>query len=167
MRRNRSFSGLHLNPPSSTGNRPSGARGHGGSLLRQAGEAQTGDVEFENFRGHKVSVRTKAGDGQLGVDGEHSTEFGARHVEMAEMRQRDDFDPHRCDDARLVVQGAVGPFDRLFEASRDEMSGSDSSGVEKAMRIGAVEPDPLTGRLLTPSTCGLSHSGTPHRRRPS
>ena len=34
----------------------------------------------------------------------------------------DDLEPHRRDIARLVVQGAVGPFDRLFEASRREMS---------------------------------------------
>ena len=47
----------------------------------------------------------------------------------------DDFDPHRCDDARLVVQGAVGPFDRLFEAPRGEMSESDINGVAKGIRI--------------------------------
>ena len=74
---------------------PARVREHGGSLLRQASQAQAGDVEFENFRCHKVSVRAIAGDGQLGVEGEYSTEFGARLVEMAEMRQRDDFDPHR------------------------------------------------------------------------
>ena len=44
--------------------------GVGYSLLRQAGQAQAGDVEFENFRRLKVSVRgAKAGDGQIGVDG--------------------------------------------------------------------------------------------------
>ncbi|HJU18276.1 MAG TPA: hypothetical protein VJ770_17625 [Stellaceae bacterium] len=31
--------------------------------------------------------------------------------------------PDRGEEARLIVQSAVGPFDRLFEASRDEMSG--------------------------------------------
>ena len=51
------------------------------------------------------------------------------------MRQRDDLDPHRSDHSRLVVQGPVGPFDRLFEASRGEMSGSDISGVEKGKWI--------------------------------
>ena len=66
-----------------------------------------------------MKVFAKAGDGLLGVDGKHSTEFGACLVEMAEMRQRDDFGPHSHDRARLVMQGAVGPFDRLFEAPRD------------------------------------------------
>ena len=92
---------------------------------------QAGDEEFENFRCHKVSVRAKAGDGKLGVDGKHATEFGACRVEPAEMRKRDDFDPHRCDRARLVVQGAVGPFDRLFEAPRGEMSDSGTIGAGK------------------------------------
>ena len=46
-----------------------------------------------------------------------------------------DLDPHRSDRARLVVQGAVGPFDRLFEASRGEMSDADISGVTKGQRI--------------------------------
>ena len=66
-------------------NGPSGSREHGGSLLRQAGEAQAGDEEFENFRCHKVSVLAIAGDGQVGVDGKQSTEFGACFVEPAEM----------------------------------------------------------------------------------
>jgi len=82
-----------------------------------------------------VRERAEAGDGQVGVDGEHSTEFGARRVEMAEMGIGGDFDPHRCDTARLVVQGAVGPFDRLFEASRGEMSESDMNCVGKGQRI--------------------------------
>ena len=69
-----------------------------------------------------MSVLAKASDGQLGVEGKHSTEFGARLVEMAEMGIGDDFDPHRRDDARLLVQSAVDPFDRLFEAPRGEMS---------------------------------------------
>ena len=86
--------------------------------------------EFENFRCHKMKVFAKAGDGQLGVDGKHSTKFGARLVETAEMGIGGDFDPHRWDQARLVVQGAIGPFDRLFEASRGEMSDSDISGAE-------------------------------------
>ena len=33
------------------------------------------------------------------------------------------------------MQGAVGPFDRLFEAPRDEMSDSDINGVAKGMPI--------------------------------
>ena len=45
-----------------------------------------------------------------------------RLVEPVEMGIGGDFDPHRRDIARLVVQGAVGPFDREFEASRGEMS---------------------------------------------
>ena len=32
-------------------------------------------------------------------------------------------------------KAGVRPFDRLFEASRDEMGGSDGSGVEKGIRI--------------------------------
>src|SRR6516162_496440 len=92
-------------------------------------------VEFENFRCHMMSLLAKAGDGQFGLDGKRSTEFGARRVEPAEMRQRDDFGPHSRDRARLVMQGAVGPFDRLFEAPRDEMSDSDISGVAKGMPI--------------------------------
>ena len=51
------------------------------------------------------------------------------------MRERDDFHPHRCDRARLVVQGAVGPFDRLFEAPRGDMSASGIAGVEKGIRV--------------------------------
>src|SRR6516165_119426 len=115
---------------------------HGKSVSRprhrsfwQAGEAQAGDEEFQNFRGRKVSVLAKAGDGQLWVDGKHATKFAARLLEPTEMSIGGDFDPHLCDQARLVVQGAVGPFDRLLEASRGEMSESDSSGVEKAIRI--------------------------------
>jgi hypothetical protein len=46
--------------------------------------------------------------------------LGASLVEPAEMRQRDDFHPHRYDRTRLVVQGAVGPFDRLFKVPRGE-----------------------------------------------
>ena len=82
-----------------------------------------------------MSLLAKAGDGQFGLDGKRSTEFGARRVEPAEMRQRDDFGPHSRDRARLVMQGAVGPFDRLFEAPRDEMSDSDINGVAKGMPI--------------------------------
>ena len=41
----------------------------------------------------------------------------------------DGFDPHRRNQARLVVQGAVGPFDRLFEAPRVEMSECNINGV--------------------------------------
>ena len=37
-----------------------------------------------------MSLLAKAGDGQFGLDGKRSTEFGARRVEPAEMRQRDD-----------------------------------------------------------------------------
>ena len=64
-------------------------------LLWEAGEAQAGDVEFENFWCRIVSVLAKAGDGQLGVDGKRSTKFGARRVEPAEMGIGDDFEPHR------------------------------------------------------------------------
>ena len=85
--------------------------------FRQASQAQAGDYEFVNFRCLKVSVLAIAGDGQLGVDAERSAKFGACRVEPAEMGIGDDFDPHRCDHTRSVVQGAVGPFDRLFEAS--------------------------------------------------
>ena len=51
------------------------------------------------------------------------------------MRMGSDFDPHRCDHARLAVQGAIGPFDRLFKAPRGEMSDSDINGVDKGIRI--------------------------------
>src|SRR5215468_4642767 len=77
------------------------------------------------------SLLAKAGDAQLGVDGKQSTEFSVRRVEPAEMRQRDDFGPHSHDRARLLVQNAVDPFDRLFEAPRDEMSDSDINGVAR------------------------------------
>src|SRR5215469_15859673 len=103
----------------STQSRPSGSREHGGSLLRQASQAQAGDHEFEQFRClMRASVLAIAGDGQLGVDGKQSTKFGACLVEMAEMSVSGDFDQHRSGQARLVVQSAVGPFDRLFEAPR-------------------------------------------------
>jgi hypothetical protein len=65
----------------------------------------------------------------LGSMAKHPAEFGARLVEMAEVRQGNGFDPHRCDLARLVVQGAVDPFDRQFEASRGGMSERDINGV--------------------------------------
>ena len=117
--------------PVLTRNIPSESREHGGLLLRHAGQAQAGDVEFENFRCRKVSERAKAGDGQLGVDRKNSTEFGACLVEMAKMRQRDDFGPHSVDQARPVVQGAVGPFDHLFETSCGAMSDGDIKGVKK------------------------------------
>ena len=103
--------------------------------LRQAGEAQAGDEEFANFRCQKVRALAKAGDGQLGVDGKHAAKFGAHLIDMAEMRQRDDFGPHSHDRARLLMQGAVDPFDRLFEAPRDEMSDSDINGVARGMPI--------------------------------
>jgi len=82
-----------------------------------------------------MSLLAIAGDGQLGVDGKQSTEFGVRRVEPAEMRQRDDFGPHSHDRARLFMQGAVDPFDRLFEAPRYEMSDSDINGVARGMPI--------------------------------
>jgi len=47
----------------------------------------------------------------------------------------DGFDPHRRNQARLVVQGAVGPFDRLFEAPRGEVSDSDIKGGDVGQRI--------------------------------
>ena len=99
-------------PPQSTQSRPSVSWERSGSPLRQASQAQAGDVEFENFRCHIVNQVAKSGDGQLGVDGKHSTEFGACLVKASEMGIGGDFDPHRCDGPRLVVQGAVGPFDR-------------------------------------------------------
>jgi len=86
-----------------------------------------------------VSVLAIVGDGRLGVDGKHSTEFGACLVEPAEMRQAGNFDPQRSDQARLVVQGAVGPLDRLFEAPRGEMSDSNKKGV-KGIRIERAQP---------------------------
>src|SRR6516164_4365302 len=97
--------GAAIEPLGSTRTIPSGSREQGGSPLRQAGQAQAGDVDFENFRCHMVSVLAKAGDGQFGVDGKHSTEFGACLVEPAEMGIGGNFDPHRRDQARLVVQG--------------------------------------------------------------
>ena len=57
-------------------------------------------MQFENFRRHMESVLAKAGDGLLRVDGKQSIEFGACLVKSAEMRQRGDFDPHRCDQTR-------------------------------------------------------------------
>ena len=54
------------------------------SPLRQAGQAQAGDEEFENFRCRKVSALAQVGDGQFGVDGKHSAKFGARLIDMAE-----------------------------------------------------------------------------------
>ena len=92
-----------IKPSGSTGDRPSGSREHGGSLLRQASQAQAGGVEFENLWCRKVKVLAKAGDRQLGVDGKHSTEFGACLVEPTEMSIGGDFDPHLCDQVRLVV----------------------------------------------------------------
>ncbi len=51
------------------------------------------------------------------------------------MRQRGDFDPHRRGQARLVVQGAIGPFGCLVKASRAEMSDGDRKGVEERIPI--------------------------------
>jgi hypothetical protein len=99
-----------------------------------------------------VSVSTKAGDGQLRIDGKHATEFGACLVEPAEVRQCDDFDPHRSDQARMLVQGAVLPFDRLFKAPRGEVGDGDRmGGVERGKwieRAQAARPfDGLDRRL--------------------
>jgi len=82
-----------------------------------------------------VSVGAKPGDRQAGIDRQRPAEFGASLVEPAEMSIGGDLDPHRCDQARLVVQGAVGPFDRLFETSRREMSESDNIDAEKGIQI--------------------------------
>jgi hypothetical protein len=49
-RRNRPVGQAAIEPPGSTGNRPSGSREHGGSFLRQAGQAQAGDMEFDDLR---------------------------------------------------------------------------------------------------------------------
>ena len=58
----------------------------------------------------------------------------------------DGFDPHRRNQARLVVQGAVGPFDRLFEASRAEVGKCDVGGVPKPERIKRAQTlRPLAG----------------------
>ena len=95
MRRKQSLAWSAIGRVSSTRKQTSGSREHGGSLLRQAGQAQAADVEFENFRCRKVSVPAKdIGDGQLGIDGKHATEFGACLVEMAEMSIGGDLDPH-------------------------------------------------------------------------
>ena len=97
------------------------SRERGGSPLRQAGQAQAGDEEFENFRCQKVSVPAKEiGDGQLGVDGKHPAEFGACLVQPAEMRQGDGFDPHRWGQPRLVVQGAGPPFGAACGGAQDD-----------------------------------------------
>ena len=74
-------------------------REHGHSPLREAGKAQAGDYEFQNFGWRKASELAKTGDGLLGVDGKHATKFGACLVEPAEMRQRDGSVPHRWDRA--------------------------------------------------------------------
>ena len=134
-------------PPSSrtvsTRNRPSGSREHGGSPLRQAGQAQAGDEEFENFRCHKVSVPTIAGDGKLGVDGKHATEFGACRVEPAEMRQGDGFDPHRWGQPRLVVQGAGPPFGAACGGAQE------TGRVSKDARWRRHDKEAGRGRSLT------------------
>jgi len=43
----------------------------------------------------------------------------------------DELDADRGYKARLIVQGAIGPFDRLFEAARDHMSAGDGAGAKK------------------------------------
>jgi hypothetical protein len=47
----------------------------------------------------------------------------------------DDLGPDRNDKARLFVQSAVGPFDRLLEASRSEMRERHAGSAEIAERI--------------------------------
>ena len=75
--------------------RPPVVKERGGSVLRQAGEAQAGDLKFKNFRCQKVSgVSAIAADGHLGVDGKQSIEFRACLIKIAEIRQRGDFEPH-------------------------------------------------------------------------
>ena len=62
------------------------------------------------------------------------------------MRIGDDFDPHRPDQAWLLVQGAIGPVDCLFKASRGEMSDSDIKGDGKGQRIERAQTArPLAG----------------------
>ena len=58
-----------------------------------------------------------------------------RIVEAAEMGIGDDLDADRGGKARLVVQCALGAFDRLLKASRREMSDRQANGVPIAERI--------------------------------
>ena len=43
----------------------------------------------------------------------------------------DELDADRGYKARLIVQGAIGPFARLFEAARDHKSAGDGAGAKK------------------------------------
>ena len=99
-----------------------------------------------------MSVLALAGDGELGVDGKHSTKFGACLGEPTEMGMGGDFEPHRQDQARLVVQGTVGPFDRLFETSRDEMDDPTEQRAATANR-----PEVQSRRRSTAISSGAAH----------
>ena len=58
----------------------------------------------------------------------------------------DDLGPNGGDTARLVVQHAVGPFDRRLEAPRDEMSDRDTVGAQPCERIKRAQTArPLVG----------------------
>ena len=50
----------------------------------------------------------------------------------------DELDADRGHKARLIVQGAIGPFDRPFEAARGHMSAGDGLLVEFASVVDAV-----------------------------
>src|SRR5437763_3428220 len=71
--------------------------------------------------------------------------LGACVVEPSEIGQRDDFDLLWSEQTWIVVQRAVGPFDRGFEASRCQMSDSKAVGsvvtewIERTQAPRAIE----------------------------
>ena len=69
------------------------------------------------------------------------------------MRVGRDFVSPRGNIARLVLQGAIGPFDRLFEASREEMSDRRDDSKLEAERIERAHAQrPIAGlRVLSRS----------------
>jgi hypothetical protein len=88
------------------------------SLLRQAGAAQAHREEFEHFRRDRAAKhRAIASDRQLRVNCQDPTEFRPRLVEPTEMGVGSCLDAHRRNETRLVVQGAISPFDRFIKAS--------------------------------------------------
>ncbi len=89
---------------------------------------RAGDHEIEKLRGGRGrEPRAIPGDRQSGVERKQPPEIGARLIGSSQMGVGDDLDADSGDKARLVVRGAVGPFDHLFEASCDKMSSGDAA----------------------------------------
>src|SRR5713226_3000651 len=104
------------------------------SFLRQPGQAQAGDIKFDELgRGKRAGECIYRGDRQSRVDRQQPFEVDARLVEAAEMGIGGRPGAESGGEPRLVMQRAVGPLDSLLEAMRGEMSKGSAHRVEIAL----------------------------------